>query len=221
MGYIGTRLDAGASYEGYAFNYGLAAPPGDEESGIHIEGRRHQLQAKSDWLFPQRSISSLNLEGTAQWYGHDEVESSGEIGTVFNLRTQTVQLVARTAAGRLSGAVGVSGLLKQYEATGGTAYSAGTDDGDLMSPYGGTPKLGWYKWPWHDAPAVTDSAAVGVTELEMYIGAVRMMRHPEGAHVGALGTTAWLRAARFRFRNPRGPRAAATPARARARTSRP
>lgn len=76
---------------------------------------------------------------------------------------------------------------QHYSKTGGNTYSAGTDDGDAMLPYGGTPKLGWYKWPWHDAPAVTASANAGVTELEMFIGAVRIMRHAEGAHVGARG----------------------------------
>jgi iron complex outermembrane receptor protein len=123
LGYIGTHFDAGAAYETYAFNYGLASPPGDEEAGIHIEGRRHQVQGKSDWLFPDGRITALNMEGTAQWYSHDEIESSGEIGTVFNLRTQTAQLVARSVTGRLSGALGLSGLLKQYEATGEEALT--------------------------------------------------------------------------------------------------
>lgn len=123
LGYIGTSSDAGAAYEGYAFNYGLPAPAGDEEAGIHIEGRRHQVQGRSDWLFPERTITAVNLEGTAQWYAHDEVESSGEIGTVFNLRTQTAQLVAKLAIGKLSGAIGVSGLFKQYEATGEEALT--------------------------------------------------------------------------------------------------
>lgn len=123
LGYIGTRSNAGVSYERYAFNYGLAAPADDEEAGIHIEGHRHQVQGKSDWLFSEGTISALNLEGTAQWYVHDEIEPSGEIGTVFNLRTQTAQLVAKTSMNRLSGAVGVSGLFKQYEATGEEALT--------------------------------------------------------------------------------------------------
>ena len=86
---------------------------------------------------------------------------------------------------------------RHYSATGGNTYSAGTDDGDTALPYGGTPKLGWYKWPWHEAPAVTASAAVGVTELEMYIGAVRIVRNPDGAHFGARG---------YDCVAPRGPR---------------
>lgn len=122
-GYIATHTDAGIAYEGYAFNYGLAAPPGDEEAGIHIKGLRHQVQGKADWLLPERTIMALNLDATAQWYTHDEVEPSGEIGTVFNLRTQTAQLVAKAVMSRLSGAVGVSGLFKQYEATGEEALT--------------------------------------------------------------------------------------------------
>jgi iron complex outermembrane receptor protein len=123
LGYVTAHYDVGGAYEGYAFNYGLPAPPGDEETGIHIEGRRHQVQGRSDWFFPQRMISSVNVEGTAQWYAHDEIEASGEIGTVFNLRTQTGQIAARTEAGRVSGTVGASMLLKQYEAAGEEALT--------------------------------------------------------------------------------------------------
>ena len=76
---------------------------------------------------------------------------------------------------------------RHYSAEGGNTFSAGTDDGDAMLPYGGTPKLGWYKWPWHDAPEVDASEAAGVTELEMYIGAVRLLRRAEGEHIGEQG----------------------------------
>jgi iron complex outermembrane receptor protein len=123
LGYIGTQSDGGVAYEGYAFNYGLPAAADDAEAGIHIEGHRHQAQARADRHFSQGAITALNLEGTAQWYVHDEIESSGEIGTTFNLRTQTAQLVANTATNRLSGALGISGLFKQYEATGEEALT--------------------------------------------------------------------------------------------------
>jgi iron complex outermembrane recepter protein len=123
IGYAATHSNIGVAYEGYAFNYGLAAPPDDEEAGIHLEGRRHRVSTRSDWLFPDRKINALNAEATAQWYGHDEIESTGEIGTAFNLRTQTAQVVAKTSSGRLSGALGVSGLFKQYQAVGDEALT--------------------------------------------------------------------------------------------------
>jgi len=86
--------------------------------------------------------------------------------------------------------VWVNGM-RHYFATGPNTYSAGTDPDEPIDgphlPYGGTPKLGWYKWPWHDQENVDASAAAGVTELEMFIGAVRILRRPEGDHLGASG----------------------------------
>lgn len=67
----------------------------------------------------------MRLAGTAQWYGHDEVEANGEVGTRFDLRTQTFDLLGRTQAGSLTGAVGMSGLFRQYAATGEEALTPG------------------------------------------------------------------------------------------------
>ncbi len=86
---------------------------------------------------------------------------------------------------------------RYYSARGGNTFSAGTDDGDPMLPYGGTPKLGWYKYPWRTLDGVAASEAVGVSELEMFIGPVRILRRPEGEHVGERG---------YECVAPRGPR---------------
>jgi iron complex outermembrane receptor protein len=118
--------NGGLVYNGYRFDYGLPSAPGHEghaHGDIHIEGHRHQLSGQTSLHLPSTALSLLKLSGTAQWYTHDEIESTGEIGTTFNLRTQTANLTGKTQFGRLTGAVGLSGLFKQYTATGEEALT--------------------------------------------------------------------------------------------------
>jgi iron complex outermembrane receptor protein len=65
----------------------------------------------------------IRVDGTAQWYRHEEIENTGEIGTSFSLKTQTANAVAKTTLGRVSGAIGVNGIFKQYAATGEEALT--------------------------------------------------------------------------------------------------
>lgn len=142
LGWIGRGASAGIAYRGYGFEYGLPfaeeeeehegeehegeepeEPHGHGHEGIDIEGRRHELVGRTTVNLGTRGISYLRADGTAQWYTHDEVEPDGEIGTTFRLNTQTLNLTGRTLFGRLSGAVGVSALLKQYDPTGEEALT--------------------------------------------------------------------------------------------------
>lgn len=118
--YVGSAASAGLLYRNYAFDYGL---PSADDDGAHIEGARHELNARAELTAPPSLFTSLRLNGTAQWYEHDEVEPSGEIGTRFNLGTQTVDALGRTAFGRVNGAIGASGTFRQYSATGEEALT--------------------------------------------------------------------------------------------------
>ena len=120
LGYVGSALSAGMLYRGYRFDYGL---PSADDEGVHIEGQRHEASAQAELTNPPSLFTSLRVNGTAQWYGHDEVERSGEIGTSFKLRTQTLDGLGRTQFGRVSGAVGASGTFRQYSATGEEALT--------------------------------------------------------------------------------------------------
>jgi iron complex outermembrane receptor protein len=62
------------------------------------------------------------VDGTSQWYSHNEIEPDGAIGTQFKLNTQTVNMTGRTQVGRMTGAVGVQGLFRQYSPTGEEAF---------------------------------------------------------------------------------------------------
>lgn len=116
-------VDAGIVYRGYKFDYGLPSAPGDEEAGVHIDGHRHEVAARSAVMLPGTRLDVLNFNGTAQWYSHDEIEATGVIGTSFTLQTQTLDLTGKTQLGHLTGAMGLSGLFKQYASTGEEALT--------------------------------------------------------------------------------------------------
>ncbi len=123
LGFSRGDVKAGAVYRGYDFDYGLPSAPGDEEAGVHIDGHRQEIAMKSSLMLPGNALGVLDFDGTAQWYSHDEIEASGEIGTSFRLDTRTLDLTGRTSLGRLSGAVGLSGLFKRYTSTGEEALT--------------------------------------------------------------------------------------------------
>jgi iron complex outermembrane receptor protein len=131
LGYVGDALTGGAAFSTYGFDYGLPFAADDPEGGAHIEGVRNGLKGQLTLPQPASWLGELRLDGTAQWYHHDEVESSGEVGTRFRLDTQTADLKGRTAWGRLTGTVGVSGLFKQYESTGEEALTPAANSTNL------------------------------------------------------------------------------------------
>ncbi|MFL5575529.1 MAG: TonB-dependent receptor [Gemmatimonadaceae bacterium] len=124
LGYVGDAASGGVVYRGTRFNYGLPTPAGDPEAGGHIEGQRNEGVGRFDLAVNKLGIQTLRLNGSAQWYRHDEVENTGVVGTSFDLKTQTVNATARTQFGPgYSGAVGLSGLFKQYASTGEEALT--------------------------------------------------------------------------------------------------
>ena len=122
-GFVTDRVTGGLAYRGGSFEYGLPSPAGDPEAGGHIEGQRNELLARTDLNLGAFGVQAVRLNGTLQWYDHDEVERDGEVGTSFSLRTQTANATARTAFWGTTGAVGLSGLFKQYAAEGEEALT--------------------------------------------------------------------------------------------------
>jgi iron complex outermembrane receptor protein len=119
VAYIGGHGSAGLGLRGFGFDYGL--PAGEE--GVHIEGWRAQLLGQGGVSVRNPHLTYVRFDGTGQTYTHDEVEPTGEIGTTFRLRTQTFGLNTKTQFGRLDGAVGASGLFKQYDPRGEEALT--------------------------------------------------------------------------------------------------
>jgi iron complex outermembrane receptor protein len=146
LGYIGSNLTAGLAYRGYGFEYGLPFEehdheegeeegPGEElghgHSGVRLDGMRHEAVGRADLALGSTGFTFLRADGTVQRYTHDEIEPSGEVGTTFRLDTQTASLTARTQLGRMSGAVGASGLFRQYSPRGEEALTPDANSNGL------------------------------------------------------------------------------------------
>ncbi|HEU0299584.1 MAG TPA: TonB-dependent receptor [Longimicrobium sp.] len=127
LGYVTEQVQAGAALGGYTFDYGLPSLPGAEEAGITIDGSRLEGNGRVTVALGDRGFTALRLDAGAQRYRHDEIEPEGEVGTRFRLDTQTGNLIARTALGRLEGAVGLSALRKEYAPEGEEALTPGAE----------------------------------------------------------------------------------------------
>jgi iron complex outermembrane receptor protein len=124
---IGDKGSIGASYRRYKFIYGLPGEAGDDELGLKIDGQRDEGSLRVDLGGGRGAFRGLSVTGTAQAYKHSEIENTGEVGTAFDLKTQTGAATAKTAFGSIEGAIGASGLFKQYAATGEEALTPAAD----------------------------------------------------------------------------------------------
>lgn len=121
VGFTAGGVTGGVAARDYQFRYGLPSA-GDERS--MIDGHRHEVLGRSDMTFDNAFVSSLHASGTAQWYQHAEInEANGRTNTSFDLKTQTLDVIARTRTGRANGAVGFSSLFKEYGARGDEALT--------------------------------------------------------------------------------------------------
>jgi iron complex outermembrane recepter protein len=119
LGFATATTSGGVLGRAYGFTYGL---PSAGNEGSHITGHRYEGTGRLE-LGAMGPFTSLRVNGAAQTYGHDEIEATGAVGTSFSLRTQTVDFLGRTHLGRTTGAVGASGLFKQYASTGEEALT--------------------------------------------------------------------------------------------------
>ena len=122
LGFTGARFNGGFVVRNYDFNYGLPTEPGSPDRGTHIGGRRVGVSGKVQYS-GNDAFPGVTVDATSQEYEHDELSPEGAINTSFNLKTQTLNLVSKTAFGRVRGSMGVQGLFKQYASTGDEALT--------------------------------------------------------------------------------------------------
>lgn len=130
-GFVGDHASVGLVYRQMNFEYGLPYPAGDE--AIRLDGNRRMLQAQSTFGTHYGPLSTVKIDGTAQWYRHSEIEPSGDVGTRFALNSQTANATARTQLGRAIGALGVQGIFRQYTPTGDEAFTPGADNNNVAA----------------------------------------------------------------------------------------
>lgn len=130
-GYVGPKLSLGGVYRQMDFEYGLPHDP--EEEAVRIDGVRRAGSFQGTLNTGRIGLSSIRLDQTVQSYRHAEIEEDGAVGTRFSLNTQTTNLVARTRAGRVNGAVGVQGIFRQYTPVGEEAFTPAADNKNLAA----------------------------------------------------------------------------------------
>jgi iron complex outermembrane receptor protein len=121
VAFAGANADGGVIFRYYHQNYGLPSGVGERS---RIDGARKEVESRSDVTLTNGYLTSLKISGTAQWYQHSEInEETGTVNTAFDLKTQTIDLLGRTKLGPVSGALGLSGIRKQYASTGEEALT--------------------------------------------------------------------------------------------------
>ena len=128
-GFVSDHASVGVVYRQMDFAYGL--PHAEDEEAVRLDGNRRMLQLQSTVGTHYLPVSTIKVDGTAQWYRHSEIEPSGDVGTRFALNTQTANLSARTQVGSATGAIGAQGLLRQYTPTGDEAFTPGSDNNNV------------------------------------------------------------------------------------------
>jgi iron complex outermembrane recepter protein len=127
LGLIGDKGSFGVSFRRYKFTYGLPGEAGDPELGGKIDGLKNEGSLRADVSGGNKAFRGLSITGTAQTYKHDELENTGAVGTAFDLKTRTGSATVKTAFGSVEGALGVSGLFKEYASTGAEALTPAAD----------------------------------------------------------------------------------------------
>ncbi|HEY7394517.1 MAG TPA: TonB-dependent receptor [Gemmatimonadaceae bacterium] len=129
FGFNTGSANGGLAVREYQFQYGL--PSADNERS-KIDGHRHEIIGRTDITTASGPLTSVRFSGTAQWYGHSEINQlTNATNTSFDLKTQTLDVLARTQVGAIPGAVGVSGLFKQYAALGDEALTPAANSNGL------------------------------------------------------------------------------------------
>lgn len=115
--YVGTRFTAGLAWSSLDSRYGI---PGEDAS---IDLRQTRTEALAEWLDPVAGIESIRLRTARNRYRHDELESTGEVGTAFRNDGRDSRIEMRHAP--LAGVRGVLGVQlrdRRFSALGEEAY---------------------------------------------------------------------------------------------------
>lgn len=95
LGYIKPWGHAGVSTNMYLNNYGI--PPdslGGHPNGVNIEIEKFQFQGTSEVILDRPFLERLEVDFSHQSYFHQEIESSGAVGTEFGVLTTNASIKA-------------------------------------------------------------------------------------------------------------------------------
>lgn len=126
-GALGASLTLASGHVGVAVDrfdsrYGIVAEP-----DVTIRMQRDHLALEGEWRWADGPLRSLRANLGRTVYEHQEIEGSGEVGTVFSTRGSEARLEAQHAPlGPLRGAVGVHLEDSDFSALGEEAFVPST-----------------------------------------------------------------------------------------------
>ncbi|MGI9551621.1 MAG: PKD domain-containing protein [Aurantibacter sp.] len=172
--------------------YNVNNPIGTEEwyGWSYTFGNGYKIDRESEWLFWQvhHGLSGsppveLRIIRDGQHSGHPAGEiyvinkgnGSDESPTgVTPLAGQTIDIVVHVIWGNAS-----NGLLQVW-LNGNKVYDKQVSNTHANAPWGGNAKWGIYKWPWEDLSKIQESSNQGISNLETFMGPLRMITRFQG-----------------------------------------
>ena len=117
---------AGVSVEDYHNDYGVTVEP-----DVRIEMQRQRLATAGEWRDPLPGLARVTWQFASSRYKHQELEGSGEVGTVFSSKGKDGRVEATHAAlqgdwGRMQGVLGWQWEQSDFSALGEEALVPGT-----------------------------------------------------------------------------------------------
>jgi len=105
---------AGLSVDDYHTDYGVTVEP-----DVTVQMKRQRLAAAGEWRDAQALVRHVHWQASRTRYQHQEVEGSGEIGTVFKSEGSEMRVVAEHAPlGSVKGVVGLQLERSDFSALG-------------------------------------------------------------------------------------------------------
>ena len=125
-GWVSDRGHLGAAVETTRKRYGVTVEP-----EVSIRMQRDRLAVDGDWRQLPGAISRLSAQASHSRYEHEEVESSGKVGTTFKSRGDDMRLEAHHApitlsAGVVRGVFGLQAESMDFSALGEEAFVPAT-----------------------------------------------------------------------------------------------
>ncbi len=93
MSYVQDWGYIGGSFSYYDSEYGIPPDPNGHPSGVDLDLQKYQYVLKSEYIFNHPFLKVLEMDFSVNNYFHEEIESSGVVGTEFGLVTTNFQSI--------------------------------------------------------------------------------------------------------------------------------
>ncbi len=114
---FGSRGSVGVGVSTLASVYGIPGP-----DGARIDMRQNRYDLQGELFDPMPGFTKAKLRLARSQYAHDEIEATGEVGTLFrNNQTESRLELTHAPIGNLRGVVGYSNYSQRFSAVGAEA----------------------------------------------------------------------------------------------------